>query len=203
MTRPGEPLVIRPDDTEEAIKKRLHSTTTCEAAIVHYGAKVATSRDGVDVIYPVMKVVAHPKVSSSRFPPPTRRARPFPKVRRHHDVGQIRHRVPARVLGASTPPNDASRAQHNLFAVLGHEHLTRAIVQRDGLRPIHAAPEHTFRDHVFHKTLDRPSQWPRAEAASAAPAWMISSFNPSDALSSNPPSRHGHNLPQHRLEHVA
>ena len=53
----GEPLVIRPDDTEEAIKKRLQQYhDLAKPLIEHYGAKVATfAGTESDVIYPVMK----------------------------------------------------------------------------------------------------------------------------------------------------
>ena len=53
----GEPLVIRPDDTEEAIKKRLQQYhDLAKPLIAHYGAKVATfAGTESDVIYPVMK----------------------------------------------------------------------------------------------------------------------------------------------------
>jgi nucleoside-triphosphate--adenylate kinase len=49
--------VIRPDDTEEAIKKRLQQYhDLAKPLIAHYGAKVATfAGTESDVIYPVMK----------------------------------------------------------------------------------------------------------------------------------------------------
>ena len=49
--------VIRPDDTEEAIKKRLQQYhDLAKPLIEHYGAKVATfAGTESDVIYPVMK----------------------------------------------------------------------------------------------------------------------------------------------------
>ena len=49
--------VIRPDDTEEAIKRRLQQYhDLAKPLIAHYGAKVATfAGTESDVIYPVMK----------------------------------------------------------------------------------------------------------------------------------------------------
>ena len=53
----GEPLVIRPDDTEEAIKKRLQQYhDLAKPLIAHYGDKVATfAGTAADAINPVMK----------------------------------------------------------------------------------------------------------------------------------------------------
>ena len=171
----GEPLVIRPDDTEEAIKKRLQQYhDLAKPLIEHYGAKVATfAGTESDVIYPVMKkhVEASCEYNLSPFfetfpPPPDGTA--ASRARVVDDVeGQIRHRAPQlRVLGGldSTKRSSVDGHSTTLFAVLGHEYLTGAIIQRDGLCPINTSTEHAFRDDVFHKTLDRPSQWSRPEA---------------------------------------
>ena len=57
LRRQHRTQVIRPDDTEEAIKRRLQQYhDLAKPLIAHYGEKVATfAGTESDVIYPVMK----------------------------------------------------------------------------------------------------------------------------------------------------